>query len=219
MQQTFPAPWKLKGNGYIFLYRFSSKFRKDPAFRIPLSDEPFSGFGTVMLVDYHESDAGPYRELLFIPGEFKYLYKKYYSITKIYVSTMASVENGRRNWGIPKELADFQITPLKGNRERIIVSKEGKPFFDVTIKKRKLNFRVNTKLVSNALVQKLDDNDTIFFTEFNGSGRGRMAKLEKISCDGDLFPKICSERPLAVTAIEDFNIEFPVAYTVKEISI
>ncbi len=217
MTAEYPAPWKLKGDGYIFLYKFSSHFRKDPSFRIPLTSEPFSGFGTVMLVDYKESNAGPYRELLFIPGEFKYLYKKYYSITRIFVSTMESVENGRRNWGIPKELADFKTIPLDGNRERIIVSKDGIPFFDVTIKKKRFNFRVSTKHVSNALVQQLENEETVFFTEFIGSGRGRLAKLEEISCDKNYFPEICSQRPLAVTAIEDFNIEFPVADKLREI--
>jgi len=216
--KLFPAPWKLQGNGYIFLYKFPKKFRDDPSFSIPLTDEPFSGFGTVMLVDYHESDAGPYRELLFIPGEFKYLYKKFYSVTKIYVSTMESVINGRKNWGIPKEHADFKIISLGKNRERIIVSKDGVPFFDVTLKKKAFNFRISTRYISNALVQKVDESENIYFTQFNGRGRGRIAKLESISCNEEFFPKICSQRPIAVTAVEDFNIEFPVSFILEKAS-
>jgi len=217
MTQKYPAPWKLKGNGYIFLYKFPRSFSDDPAFRIGLNDQPFSGFGTVMLVDYTESNAGPYKELLFIPGEFPYLHKKFYSITKIYVSTMESVVNGRENWGIPKELADFRTESLGKNRERLIVSRDGIPFFDVVMKKKALSFKVNTKYISHALVQQLED-ETIFFTEFNGTGRGRMASLESISCNEKFFPKICPVKPLAVTAIEDFSIEFPVAATLKELN-
>lgn len=33
------------------------------------------------------------------------------SITRIYVSSAASVVNGRRNWNIPKHLARFEFTP------------------------------------------------------------------------------------------------------------
>ncbi len=210
MTAVYPAPWKLKGRGYIFLYNFPRRFENDPYFKSNLTEQPFSGLGTIMLVDYEESDAGPYKELLFIPGEFTFLRKKYYSITKIYVSTMESVENGRRNWGIPKEHADFEMIPLGGNKERIIVKKDGTVFFDVTLKKRYIPFRVNTKYISHAIVQKLED-DTIYFTEFNGTGTAKLALLKSISCNEKYFPDICSVKPLVVTAISDFTIEFPEA--------
>ncbi len=214
MTAVYPAPWKLKGRGYIFLYKFPRSFETNPAFKSNITSEPFSGFGTLMLVDYAESDAGPYRELLFIPGEFTFLRKKYYSITKIYVSSMESVENGKKNWGIPKELADFEIIPLGRNKERIIVKKDGIAFFDVTLKKRYIPFKVNTKYISNAIVQKLED-DTIFLTEFNGTGTAKLALLKSIRCDEKYFPKICSVKPLVVTAIDDFKIEFPEAEKIR----
>jgi hypothetical protein len=212
--KKIPAPWNLTGNGYIFIYRFPKECRDSPFFSISLSDKPASGFGTIMLVDYGKSDAGPYRELLFIPGEFDYLYKKFYSITKIYVSTRESVDNGRENWGIPKELADFQAVRIDRRRERIIVKREGVVVFDATLRKRYVPFRVSTKFFSHALVQKLAGK-TVFFTEFNGSGRGRLAVLESIYCNPQLFPEVCSLKPIAVTAIEDFHITFPVAATLK----
>ncbi len=210
-----PAPWNLTGNGYIFLYKFPKKFKESPFFHISLSDKPSSGFGTIMLVDYVKSDAGPYKELLFIPGEFEYLYKKFYSITKIYVSTMESVDNGRANWGIPKELADFETTKLDKKRERIIVKKDGAVIFDAILRKRYVPFRVSTRYFSHALVQKLKGK-TVFFTEFNGSGRGRLAVLESLYCNPAYFPEVCSLKPIAVTAVEDFRITFPVAATLRE---
>ncbi len=215
MTKKFPAPWSLTGNGYIFIYKFLKKYNDSPFFNISLSDKPAGGFGTIMLVDYGKSDAGPYKELLFIPGEFDYLYKKFYSITKIYVSTKESVDNGRANWGIPKELADFQTIRIDNRRERIIVTKEGSVVFDAILRKRYVPFRVSTKYFSHALVQKLGGK-TIFFTEFNGSGRGRLAVLESIYCNPQLFPEVCSLKPIAVTAIENFHITFPVAATLRE---
>lgn len=213
--KKIPAPWSLTGNGYIFIYKFPEKFKESPYFRISLSERASSGFGTIMLVDYEKSDAGPYRELLFIPGEFDYLYKKFYSITKIYVSTQESVDNGRANWGIPKELADFQTVRIDKRRERIIVRKDGAIVFEAVLRKRLIPFRVSTRYFSHALVQKLEG-PTVYFTEFNGSGRGRLAVLESLYCNPDYFPQVCSLRPMAVTAVEDFHITFPVAATLRK---
>jgi hypothetical protein len=43
---------------------------------------------------------GPYDEIMFIPGEFNNpVSTKHMRITTIYVSTEASIRNGRRNWG------------------------------------------------------------------------------------------------------------------------
>ena len=108
--KKYPAPWDLKGKGYIFLYKFNKKFVEQSG-KVPefLKDSFTGGFGSVMLVNYKQSNAGPYGELLFIPGKFKFNNKKLDNISKIYVSTMESVVNGRLNWGIPKEKADFSF--------------------------------------------------------------------------------------------------------------
>src|SRR6187549_840298 len=118
-----PAPWTLTGDGYIFVYKFSQDFVRSQGLIPPFLQGAYrGGFGAVMLVDYHTSGVGAYRELLFIPGVFEVNGKNYYSITKIYVSTMASVVNGQENWGIPKEVADFDIQRLDDSSERITVS-------------------------------------------------------------------------------------------------
>ena len=71
--KAYPAPWNLHGKGYIFLYKFKKDFVAQsgnvPAF---LDGAFVGGFGSMMLVDYEESNAGPYGELLFIPGKFRF---------------------------------------------------------------------------------------------------------------------------------------------------
>lgn len=214
--KKIPAPWILNGSGYIFLYKFSSDFAHNKYFKTDFTKELFGGFGTIMLVDYTQSTAGPYRELLFIPGEFTFMYKKYYSITKIYVSTMESVENGRENWGIPKELAEFDISNIGKKRQHWAVKKDSNTIFEVILCRRPFYFPVNTKYISHALVQK-NENEIYYFTEFQGKGKGRLAKLESIYCNPEYFPDICGTRPLAVTAIDDFRIEFPAAQKMRKV--
>ena len=122
-----PPPWKLKGNGYIFLYHFPKYFVEKFGFLADYQANRFDGdfVGTVMLVDYASSAVGSYQELLFIPGRLNFDKKKIFSISKIYVSSQDSVENGIANWGIPKELADFKITKLSEKEE--IVEVKPKP--------------------------------------------------------------------------------------------
>jgi len=127
-----PAPWTLKGEAWWFL--ISNAFSPLPAGELsspgwfdPLHEYSRSlatangafdgGSGMIQLLRYTESPVGPYEELLLIPGAFKspsgVQPKSAARITRIYVSTLASVVNGRRNWNIPKTLANFTFTPLK----------------------------------------------------------------------------------------------------------
>jgi hypothetical protein len=208
---AYPAPWDLAGQGYIFIYRFPTGFVKQKGF-VPdfLKDKWAGGLGFVMLVDYYKSNAGPYRELLFIPGAFHWQGKKLYSITKIYVSSQASVENGRANWGIPKEQADFEIlgTPQS---EQIRVFNGESQIANFSLKNGGLSFPISTALLPLPLVQQLEDKT--YYTQFEGNGTGKLAKMAKMSCDPVLFPDLKQGRLLAAVRVKNFKINFPVAIT------
>lgn len=203
--ERYPAPWNLRGRGYIILYRFKKNFVENscnvPSF---LKDKFVGGFGTMMLVDYSESNAGPYKELLFIPGKFYFNNKKLDIISKIYVSTNESVYNGRQNWGIPKELADFDY-----GDNRIIVSKDNQKILDISVRSNKLAFPVNTKLLPFPLVQEYDNK--YFYTNFFGKGIGHFAHIDKININGELFPDISEIRPIVAIKVDPFSITFPEA--------
>jgi len=210
MTKRVPAPWNLTGDGYIILYRFQKEFVEKNGF---VSPETFScfkgGFGLVMLVNYSSSTAGPYQELLFMPGRFSHEGKTYFSISKIYVSTMESVVNGRENWGIPKELADFNFHKTKDRTERIIVSVNGRTCLDITLLRRRLYIPISTNLYPLPLMHNLEGKS--FFTSFQGSGYGKLAKIINVTADSALFPDIAQFRPWYVKRIENFHITFPVA--------
>ncbi|KAL3459646.1 hypothetical protein BJX64DRAFT_279031 [Aspergillus heterothallicus] len=72
----------------------------------------------VMIVRYEDTDVGPYDELILIPGRAvnPHSNKAELRISTIYVSTDASVWNGRRNWNIPKHRAVFDFKPV-GNSD------------------------------------------------------------------------------------------------------
>ncbi|MFC1856673.1 acetoacetate decarboxylase family protein [Thermodesulfobacteriota bacterium] len=208
-----PAPWDLKGKGYILLYKFPKNFVMEngsiPAF---LGNSFAGGLGAVMIVDYTQSDAGPYGELLFIPGKFHFNQQKLNCITKIYVSTRESVENGWANWAIPKKLADFSFTRPEGRtrKERAVVKIEKEAILDITLRHGKLTFPIHTTLIPFPLVQKKDDK--LYHTNFKGKGAAQLAQIENIQVNPELFPDIALYRPLIVLRVFNFSITFPVAH-------
>lgn len=204
-----PPPWKLKGNGYIFLYHFPKSFVEKFGFLADYQADRFNGdfVGTVMLVDYATSAVGPYHEILFVPGRLNFDKKKIFSISKIYVSSQDSVENGIANWGIPKELANFKITTLGEQEEIIEVHIEGKTFFKAHLHKRSFKFPITTKFFPLKLAQKLGHD--LLITNSPAKGKASFAKLLNIEVDSSHFPPISQLKPLSVLAVSGFEMEFP----------
>ncbi|KAH9818014.1 hypothetical protein DFH28DRAFT_1123950 [Melampsora americana] len=71
------------------------------------------GTGTVQIIRYHSSPVGPYDELMIVPGNFNVPDELgggcMSQITRIYVSSLQSVLNGRTHWNVPKNLAHFEF--------------------------------------------------------------------------------------------------------------
>ncbi len=210
----YPAPWQLKGSGYIIIYRFNPSFVERHG-RVPdfLQGQFSGGFGSVMLVNYESSNAGPYGELLFIPGKFNHLGFKLNTISKIYVSTLDSVDNGWNNWGIPKEQAAFSFERQSSGHEHIQVALNGSRIAEFEISTHGPSFPVNTRLLPFPLVQH--NNNKYYYTQFTGSGKGKLARIRELFIDGEHFPDISLCKPWAVIKVEPFSITFPAA-TVAE---
>lgn len=210
MNKIYPAPWNLSGKGYILLYKFPENFVEQKA-NIPdfLKGHFAGGFGALMLVDYNRSNAGPYGEMLLIPGKFHHKGKKLNTISNIYVSSAESVENGRRNWGIPKERAEFLFHVIDSYTEKVCVFSGENTVAEFTLKSGNSTFPVSTKLLPFPLVQYYEGK--YYYTDFYGSGTGRFAKLKAVHVNPQFFPDISSFKPIMAVKVEPFNITFPEA--------
>ncbi|KAI0629143.1 hypothetical protein C8Q77DRAFT_1142361 [Trametes polyzona] len=121
-----PAPWTVKAEAWWFIT--SLGHRPEPGETLPISYFPSQetqlyktsmeqgafcgGRGSITLIRYTESPIGPFDELAIAPGEFVNPYQKpSHRVTRAYVSSKEAVLNGRNNWGLPRELADFVFTP------------------------------------------------------------------------------------------------------------
>ncbi len=205
IQTPVPAPWTLRGEGIILLFRFKKSW-VDQAANLPeyLHQKFKGGFGYVMLVDYQESPVGPYKELLFIPGKFGE--EKLQSITTIFVDSDASTLNGRANWAIPKQTADFHWQKEKG-LDRVDVTLNGKPVFQASIRSGGISFPMSTGLLPIRLRQELEDQ--VLFTQPEGKGWGKLARIQEVEVDPQLFPDIRGIKPILAMKVSPFTLTFP----------
>ena len=200
-----PAPWSLKGEGIILLFRFKEGWIKKAA-NLPdhLKQEFKGGFGYVMLVNYQESPVGPYRELLFIPGKFGK--EKLQTITTIFVDSEESTANGRTNWAIPKQTADFHWQKEKG-LDKVEVSLNGKLVFRASIRFGGMSFPISTGFLPIRLRQELAGQ--VLFTQPEGKGWGKLARIKDLEVDSQLFPDIRGVKPLLALKVNPFTLTFP----------
>jgi hypothetical protein len=209
-----PAPWTLNGRGFILMYRFPEAFIQKSSF---LPDEwmalKWSGLGYVILFDCEDSPIGPYRELLFIPGKTTFGDAKLGTISKIYVDSIDSMINGRDNWGIPKELTEFEWKQ-EGRKHEIKVG-NFIPWLEITLEHGSIPVPIDTRLIPIHLYQEL--NNQIFKVSPIGKGTGRFSMIKSINVDPLYFPKIDDLEPIVAFFVEPFQMTYPVA-KIEEIS-
>lgn len=212
-----PPPWALEGRGTILLVKQTKDALDDPSFIPPALRglRRHGGHALVMFVDYERSAVGPYRELLYIPGRFDFPNGRHYSITRIYVSSMASVVNGRVNWGIPKDACDFDYRYGADGRDRFDVSHEGTRFAHLEIAARGPRLPFTTGLLPRVLLTLSQIHGGRQFTYVpSASGTVQFAKVTNWQFDGTLFPDLTRGRVLACVRTPRFRMRFPVSQIV-----
>ncbi|MBB6004695.1 acetoacetate decarboxylase family protein [Arcicella rosea] len=203
------APWQLSGNAYAMIYKFPKEFVMENGFMEDFQKSRFLGyFGTVMLVDYQSSNVGQYQELLFISGMFTFDWAKVFSISKIYVSSDESVLNGRKNWGIPKEKADFEWLNEADGKTSVKVRLDHKVIFEAKFKKNFLSFPLKSNWFSFKLAQK-SEND-LLITPFNFNGKIKLSKVNTVLTNPNYFPDVSRLSPLLTIQISNFKMNFEV---------
>jgi hypothetical protein len=188
-----PAPWRLKAQGHVLVLRRQGEL------------------SCVMLVDYLRSPVGPYRELLFMPNLAR-APQQGLSIQKIYVSTMESVWNGRRNWGIPKELADFQVQAQARGGELWSVDVGGRCALRLALRPLPLFAPLATWLLPRrmrTLHQSLDGRQ--FTTAPSARALAQPARVLSAQVDAALFPSFSAADVLLALRVRSLRMVFPCA--------
>lgn len=212
-----PAPWHLTGEGYVV------------AVWMPASDTtskwrwPRGHIELLVFANYIHSDVGPYHELLHIPHLSRGIIKGYPSIDKIYVSTLASVINGQKNWGIPKQLAQFDYQKITAQSEQDVERIQLKtlkhqPIAHIEFQTQRLQFSVSTTMLPRRLRTLVQDwQGKRFYTAPEASGHACIASVKNWTFDPVHFPDLSQSKVLSAFKISGFNMIFPVSHKIKNI--
>jgi hypothetical protein len=208
--EAVAAPWALTGEGWVALFRLSATDAARPGVTRPeLRDHWRGGIGAVAFMRYRTSGVGPYDELLFIPGLAAVGGKTAFTISQIYVTSEASVVNGRTNWGIPKDHADMQIVRLPAGEDVLRAGPEGAPFAELIARPAGPALPFNSAAFPIPIAQVWDGH--IYRIGLTGKARARWLDVIRWRADGVRFPALAGLRPLVALKLDDFEITFPVA--------
>jgi hypothetical protein len=208
-----PAPWSLRGHAWIVALRLPAGDAARTAFVPPdLRTTVKSVISVLICVVYDEAPCGPYRELLFIPGTMKFGDARHPSVSRILVSTWDSVVNGRRNWGIPKDRADFDwVRSEDGDHWR--VTSDGRELCALEFTAPTgVRLPLRTAWVPRklgTLAQRLDGRT--YYDRPAATGDLRLCRLRQWRFDPQLFPDLSRATVLTALRIEGFRMVFPAA--------
>lgn len=207
-----PAPWDLVGHGYIFALWMPRDVLDHGSFTPQgLVRTGIGRLAFAMFVDYASSDVGPYHELLYIPGKLRFGAESRLSITRIFVSSQASVVNGRINWGIPKDRCDFTVR--YGAADQVALRDEsGRSFAEMELEAYGPRLPAPMRWTPRAwrtLSQVREGQRYTYVPE--ASGHFRFARVRHWRFDPAVFPDLARGRVLAAMRITDFSMRFPVA--------
>ncbi|MFU8820663.1 MAG: hypothetical protein ACNA8G_03810 [Gammaproteobacteria bacterium] len=132
-------------------------------------------------------------------------------MTRIFVSSWESVANGRLNWGIPKDRADFHRQPA-GRGEILRVEVDGKPVASFAFEARGPSLPVHGGLLPPAMRRLVQQHAGQRF-EFTplASGRARLARATALRSDAALFPELAGAHLTMALRVPRFSLTFPVA--------
>jgi hypothetical protein len=201
-----PAPWQLRADGYALLLRPS---HVADAYRGEAHAGPLS---CAIFADYAASPVGPYRELFFIPGAAMFGRRLLPTITKIYVSTQASIDNGRANWGIPKELASFTVEHRSARLDHLTMRVDTQIAVDLTVESVGPRLPFATWMLPaplRTLGQRLDGRT--YEVKPSASGRMQWARVKHAWADAALFPELSPASIVAAIKLSKVALTFPEA--------
>lgn len=190
-----PPPWTLSGSGVVVVYA--------PA--------PGSPVGALLLLRYATSPVGSYDELLWAaltrtPAGCRP------QVNSIWVSTVESVEWGRRNWGLPKRPAQFGWERNAGGGQVWVTGEDDREIAHLAFRTGGPRLPVTSALIPaplRTLAQPpLEGGGGWLLTRVQATGQVTPAHLTVLHADG-LHPPLRRARPSLTLGVPDFRLTFP----------
>jgi len=91
-----------------------------------------SGLDIFLILEYPNTSIGPYNEAVLLLSS-TYKNKPGVFVFSIYVDDDVALTAGREIWGIPKKLAEINLSPIKKNKIKGTVVRRGTTLFDINV--------------------------------------------------------------------------------------
>lgn len=205
-----PLPWHLTGDGYILNYWLSPQLTHHLK-RFNLEESKFGRLIQIVLVRYHTSPVGPYDELLLLDHKMNH-FKMHSNIPKIYVSTQASIDEGRFHWGIPKELAQFNWEFTKTCLLCEISTQGEKLRIHLNLSNPSFSFPVSSNILPSQLL-RIQQQDQQYQYNFSPSFKGHLTYISQAQWHSsqNIFPDLSQALFLKGFYSKNFELIFPEA--------
>src|SRR5664279_5096185 len=120
-----PAPWQLRGWGVATVQTVDVRAARGLVPRdCPIvAVAPGRTLGGLLFVSYESGSTLVYRELTVAAALVRVGKRLAFYLPRIYVDSAASLAGGRAIWGVPKEMANFEVTT--SDVQRTIVVRTG----------------------------------------------------------------------------------------------
>jgi hypothetical protein len=208
-----PAPWTLQGHAFAFLVKMPEDDLDNRCFVVPeLAGKRAGRFSVLMYVNYSSSNAGAYHELMFLPARHDFNGSKRWTISKIYVSGMETLVNGRENWGIPKEMANFDSVIGTSGIERVRVSSGKIVFADMTFAPWGPSFPVTSSLMPSFIRTLAHYRGGKLYTVTPTLRcMSRLARVRAMTFNDNFFPDLSRGKVIFGGYLGNFTAVFPAA--------
>ncbi len=215
MDRNTTVTWELSGSCYIMTFKFPKQYVLDNFLAEPFRKNYYGNIGTIFLADYQSSNMGPFRELFFVPGKFRFQRRNLQTVSRAFVSTEAAMNNAGQNWGIPKVMADFDLVCPDRESENLKVTVNGVPVMDIIIRTPESGFPfpVNS-FVPKRLVQQSEGKT--YFLNLQGRGFGKLGQILKVDVNPALFPNFAFFKHVAIIRVRNFRLKIPAAKTINQ---
>jgi hypothetical protein len=185
-----PPPWRLRGDATaIFFPR-----------------------GILLFVRYADSNVGPYDELLWLELFQRSPAGRGHHVPLIFVSSDASAQSGRANWGLPKELAEFRVSVLDADLEAVLVTRAGQHVAAFVRGRRPGRLPIDLGRLPGALRRLLQISEgRVFATVPEARGRISLTRVFDLQVNRQLLPHAGSSRWRLGAHLSSFELRFPAA--------
>ncbi len=191
-------PWDLAGCGAILWLRPGGRGRRHGLLDIG---------GAMAFVDYERSGVDPYLELLHVPYFTHSAGTVGPTIDRIWVTSQRSVDSGRANWAIPKDLADITRTE-RGGAIDWSASRGGTLLASATFHPTGPSLPTIKPRWAGRLLQRM--HGVRYATPIDATGRIRLARVSDVQL-GPVFDDVDPARIGGAVLVERFRMGFHAA--------